>query len=112
MVAGTARFDTAVMQRLGARICCKIGAEGVYCASIPERGWGVALKMDDGNTSRAAEVVMAALLPFLLKLSEDEATWAQSLADVTLRNWQGRLVGHLRANPDFRASLTVRASQP
>lgn len=98
MVAGTGRFDTTVMQRLGARLCCKIGAEGVYCASVPERGWGVALKMDDGNTSRAAEVVMAALLPFVLDLSPDEQAWARTLSDVSLRNWQGRLVGYLRIN--------------
>ena len=37
----------------------KIGAEGVYCAALPEQGLGVAIKCDDG-ASRAAEVVMAA----------------------------------------------------
>ena len=112
MVAGTGRFDTKVMQRLGERICCKVGAEGVYCASIPERGWGVALKMDDGNTSRAAEVAMAALMPFLLDLSEDDTAWVETLSNVSLRNWQGRLVGHLRANPEFQGALTRRASLP
>jgi L-asparaginase II len=49
------------MQRLGERVFCKVGAEGVYCAALPELGLGVAIKMDDGNNARAAEVVMAAL---------------------------------------------------
>jgi hypothetical protein len=36
MVAGTGRFDTRVMQHLGERVFCKVGAEGVYCAALPE----------------------------------------------------------------------------
>ena len=42
MVGGTDRFDTRVMQRLGERVFCKVGAEGVYCAALPGRGLGVA----------------------------------------------------------------------
>ena len=61
MVAGTGRFDTRVMQRLGARVFCKVGAEGVYCAALPEAGLGVAIKIDDGNIARAGEIAMAAV---------------------------------------------------
>lgn len=106
MVAGTGRFDTQVMQRLGARVCCKVGAEGVYCASLPERGWGVALKMDDGNTSRAAEVVMATLIEALLKLSVDDAVALRQLSSTVMRNWQGRTVGVLRAAAEFRSAVS------
>lgn len=106
MVAGSGRFDTRVMQLLGERVCCKIGAEGVYCASLPERGLGVALKMDDGNTSRAAEVVMAALIEALLPLQPRESEQMRSLSEVTLHNWQGRRVGGLRAAPAWRAALS------
>ena len=62
MVAGHGRFDTRVMERLGERVFCKVGAEAVFCAALPERGLGVAIKIDDGNNARAAEVVMAALI--------------------------------------------------
>ena len=62
MVAGSGRFDTRVMQRLGERVFCKVGAEGVYCAALPEQGLGVAIKIDDGNNARACEVVMAAVV--------------------------------------------------
>jgi L-asparaginase II len=34
-VAGSGRFDTRVMQRLGERVFCKVGAEGVFCAAFP-----------------------------------------------------------------------------
>jgi L-asparaginase II len=73
MVAGSDRFDTRVMQRLGERVFCKVGAEGVYCAALPERGLGVAMKMDDGNNARAAEVVMAALIEALVQRDDADA---------------------------------------
>ena len=39
----------------------KTGAEGVYCAALPEQGLGIAVKCDDG-AGRAAEVMLAATL--------------------------------------------------
>jgi L-asparaginase II len=100
MVAGTGRFDSRVMQRLGERVFCKVGAEGVYCAALPELGLGVALKMDDGNTARACEVAMAAVLAALLPLSDDDARFIDDLRTVTMRNWNGREIGALQAT-DF-----------
>lgn len=97
MVAGSGRFDTRVMERLGPRVCCKVGAEGVYCAAFPEQGLGVALKMDDGNTARACEVAMAALMLRHLALDEAERAFVERLADVPLVNWNGIEVGRLRA---------------
>lgn len=97
MVAGSGRFDTRVMQRLGARVFCKVGAEAVYCAALPELGLGVALKIDDGNTARAAEVVMAALLLRLLPLDDGDSSFVAGLADQALVNWNGIEVGRLRA---------------
>ncbi len=105
MVAGTGRFDTRVMEALGERVCCKVGAEGVYCATLPERGWGVAIKMDDGNTARAAEVVMAAVIEAALRLEGDAAALLRSLSDATLRNWRGTEVGRLRASNRLREAL-------
>src|SRR4051812_36044382 len=75
LVAGTGRFDTRVMERLGERVFCKVGAEGVYCAALPERGLGVAIKIDDGNTARAAEVVMAAAIEAFVELDDGEAAF-------------------------------------
>lgn len=97
MVAGSGRFDTRVMERLGERVFCKVGAEGVYCAALPERGLGVALKMDDGNTARAAEVVMAAVIEALVKLDDAEAGFMRGFSDLTMHNWNGIAVGGLRA---------------
>jgi len=104
MVAGSGRFDSRVMERLGERVFCKVGAEGVYCAALPTLGLGVALKMDDGNTARACEVVMAALIERLLPLADDEARFMRDFSDAPLVNWNGIEVGRLRAGAVLRAA--------
>ncbi len=98
MVAGSGRFDTRVMEALGERVFCKVGAEGVHCAALPELGLGVAIKMDDGNNARAVEVVMAAVIRRLLPLQGEAAALLQQLADLPLRNWNGIEVGRLQAS--------------
>ena len=96
MLAGTGRFDTRVMQRLGERVFCKVGAEGVYCAALPQRGLGVAIKIDDGNNARAAEVVMAAVIEAFVALDDGDAALMASLSRPQLKNWNGNVVGSLR----------------
>ena len=110
MVAGSARFDTRVIERLGERVFCKVGAEGVYCAAFPERGLGVAIKVDDGNNARAAEVAMAAVIEALLPLDEADASFMRGFSEVTLKNWNGIAVGALRASDALRRALPARPS--
>ncbi len=90
MVGGTDSFDTQVMTAMGARVFSKGGAEGVWCAAVPELGLGIALKCDDG-AGRAAEIALAAVLQRLLRADALEAfAWR------TLTNWNGIAVGALR----------------
>jgi L-asparaginase II len=103
MVAGSGRFDTRVMQQLGERVFCKVGAEGVFCAALPELGLGVAIKIDDGNNARACEVVMAAVIEAFVNLDDEGARLMNSLSDVRLTNWNGIEVSQLRAAPVLRA---------
>jgi L-asparaginase II len=95
MVAGTGRFDTVLMEALGARAFTKTGAEAVFCAALPEQGYGVALKVSDGGT-RASEAVMAALIQRFLPLTGEEARVVDSLARPQMRNWNGIHVGEVR----------------
>lgn len=107
MVAGTGRFDSRVMQLLGERVFCKVGAEGVYCAALPELGLGVAIKMDDGNNARACEVVMAAVILALVRLADTERDTLQRLASPVMKNWNGTEVGRLR--PAAALRIAARA---
>ena len=104
-VGGTLKFDSRVMQRLGQRVCCKVGAEGVYCAALPDQGLGVAIKLDDGNTARAAEVVMAAVIEALVPLAADEPAFMRGFSDAALVNWNGIEVGRLQASGGLRQAL-------
>jgi L-asparaginase II len=97
MVCTSGRLDGRVMAHFGERVFCKVGAEGVYCAALPELGLGIALKMDDGNNARACEVALAAVLAGVLPLDDADAAVLAPLADAPLRNWNGIEVGHLRA---------------
>ncbi len=96
MVAGEGRFDTDVMSLLGARAFTKTGAEGVFCAALPEAGLGLAVKADDGAT-RAAQVMIAALIAKFLPMSDAERGRFETFASPTLRNWNGLEVGGMRA---------------
>jgi L-asparaginase II len=108
MVGGDGRFDTLVMQRLGERVFCKVGAEGVYCAALPGRGLGVAIKIRDGNNARAAEVVMAAVIEALVALAPEDAEFMRGYSDSAITNWNGMEVGALRATPALRQALSGR----
>ena len=98
MVAGTGRFDTGVMAVTGMRAFTKTGAEGVFCASFPDRGFGVALKIDDGGT-RAAEAVMMAVIESYVPLSDAEMAKLQPWREPRLVNWNGIEVGRVRVTP-------------
>jgi len=105
MVAGTDRFDTRVMQHFGERVFCKVGAEGMYATALPEQGLGVAIKIDDGNNARAAEVVVAALLEALLQPDAAGTALLRATSDAVLRNWNGIAVGALRAAVALRRAV-------
>ena len=96
MVAGTGRFDTDAMSIFGERLFCKTGAEGVYCASLPEQGLGIAMKCDDG-AGRATQVMMAAVIAHYLPMSEQERQRFEPLLTPQLVNWNKITVGQLRS---------------
>jgi L-asparaginase II len=95
MVAGSRRFDTIAMQALGQKAFTKTGAEGVYCAALPEQGLGIALKCDDG-AGRAAEAVMASLILAFAELTGEQRRLLAGYADKPITNWNGIETGRLR----------------
>jgi L-asparaginase II len=106
-VAGTGRFATVAMEPLRERVFVKSGAEGVYCAALPEQGLGIAIKCDDG-AGRAAEAVMAALIIRLLRLEPDARAMLDRFARPVLRNWNRTEVGRLRPTEAVSTSAMPR----
>ncbi|WP_417412282.1 asparaginase [Hoeflea sp.] len=94
-VAGTGRACTELMQIAPGKIFAKTGAEGVFCATLPEKGYGIALKCEDGST-RGAEAMIGGVLAKLFgddeELSAKLAGWSRK----TMKNWNGIEVGRIR----------------
>ena len=61
LIAGEGRPCTEMMRAHPGRVITKVGAEGVYCALLPQEGLGVALKVTDGHAIASA-LAMAAVL--------------------------------------------------
>jgi L-asparaginase II len=99
MVAGTGSFTSTVMAIAGRRVRLKPGAEGVFCAALPEHGLGIALKIADG-AARAAEVALGAILCRLGALDAAAAERLAPMLSPVIRNVAGRAVGALRATVD------------
>ncbi|MER8595722.1 asparaginase [Mesorhizobium sp. M1182] len=99
-VAGTGRSDVAMMDAAPGRIFVKGGAEGVFCAALPELGLGIALKCDDG-AGRAAEVMVAAVLAKLLQADQALAAKLTEQANPPIESRIGAKVGALRPTATF-----------
>jgi L-asparaginase II len=93
-VAGTGRADTRLMELAQGRLFTKTGAEGVYCAALPELGVGIAVKCDDG-AGRAAEVAVASVAASLLPDGNTLAEKLRAFARPGLTNWNGIAVGEI-----------------
>jgi L-asparaginase II len=93
---GAGRLSSALMERAPGRLVAKGGAEGLECMGLPERGLGLALKCEDGQ-SRAIGPALMGLLEQLEALSEDEMARLADLRGPVIRNHAGLEVGSLTA---------------
>lgn len=106
LIAGTGRLCTLLMEIWPGEIFAKVGADGIYCAAVPSRRWGVALKVEDGDF-RSSGIALVGVLRRLLardgRLGEVEARLAEltEFADPPLRSTRGTVVGQLRAAGDL-----------
>ncbi|MCV0396128.1 MAG: asparaginase [Rhizobiaceae bacterium] len=94
MVAGTGRACTKLMEAAPGRIFAKTGAEGVFCAALPEAGLGIAVKCDDG-AGRAAEAIVAAVLARFLGDDPELSARLRGLTAPPIHNWAGEMVGRI-----------------
>ncbi|MGQ2970714.1 MAG: asparaginase [Allorhizobium sp.] len=94
-VAGTKRFCTKLMEVAPGKIFAKTGAEGVFCALLPDKGLSFAVKAEDGAT-RAAEAMIAALLARHFDDGSAEKSALLGLSRHGMTNWNGLHVGTIR----------------
>ena len=95
-VAGTDRLCTDLMRRAGGEVLVKLGADGVYGGAWLNRGWGFALKIEDGNR-RALEAALIATLRQVGALSEEDVEHLDRYARPTVMNTLGNPVGSVES---------------
>ena len=95
LVAGTGHLDTLAMEAFGGRVMQKGGADAVQCGAIRDKGWGYALKIDDGNM-QASQTLVANLL---LRYADPDATQRavlETFARSVVQNARGIETGEMR----------------
>jgi len=96
MVSGTNGFCTELIKNTNGKLIGKLGAEGLYCIGIKEKGIGIAIKIEDGNYSRAITPTAMRCLEDLEVLNTVEL---ESLSDFRVYNNlnnTGNVVGEVK----------------
>ena len=94
-------FDTDVMAATHGAALIKTGAEGVYCAAVPDKSLGIALKILDG-APRAAQVAMAAVLRHVGVIDVAAAGQLGDRLTAPLRNHNRLPIGEVRPGACWR----------
>ena len=95
LVRGTGSLDSEAMTAFGGRLMLKIGAEGVFCGAVIDKGLGFALKIDDGSMP-AAETAIASLILAIAEPNEAERAALEKWSQKTITNWRGIDTGETR----------------
>jgi L-asparaginase II len=95
LIAGTGRWDSAVLAAVGKDLVIKGGAEGVHAAALPSKGLGIALKIDDG-AGRASQIALGNALKQHGVLTDAQLQALSSQLVQPLKNWAGTHVGEVR----------------
>lgn len=92
MVAGTNGFCTELMRITNGKMIGKIGAEGVYCVGVKDKGLALAVKIEDGNMSVLSCVVIQ-VLDQLNVLSDNEKKQLEKFRVIANLNDRQTIVG-------------------
>jgi L-asparaginase II len=103
LIGGTGRLCTDLIRQSRGGVIAKVGAEGVYCAAVPGRGLGIALKVADGDM-RSSQVALLGVLARLDQGGDLMPTVAAlpKYAEPILRNTRREETGVLRAAGSLR----------
>jgi L-asparaginase II len=110
LIGGTSgRLDTEVMRAAPGRIVSKVGAEGVYTAGVlPSERWpngfGLAIKIEDGDDKRARPTVVIESLRQLGVLFDQSLEAVARYVFFPVQNRRGDVVGEVNASFDLKVA--------
>jgi len=96
IISGKGRLEQRLAVATKYRVAAKGGAEAVFCLGIPERGWGLAMKIADGSP-RALGPALIDILKQLGLMDSSALEAVQDLIEPIVRNQQGVAVGEVRS---------------
>ena len=101
LVAGTGRLCTDLMAGMPGRIVAKVGADGIYCAAVPELRLGLALKVADGDWRSSGLALLAVLGQLFERYRPDgrlavPGTVVANYGPQSILNTRGVVTGELR----------------
>ncbi|HEQ99469.1 MAG TPA: asparaginase [candidate division Zixibacteria bacterium] len=94
MVSGEDRSDYYLMQALPKEIICKLGGEAIQGVAILNKGWGMAVKIADGNFRALGPVVVEALRQIGV-LPDSRLDFVKRIIKPNVYNNRDLLVGHI-----------------
>lgn len=94
-IAGHGTLVSAINDIKKGAVLAKTGAEGIITASLPEKGWGIAVKIADGS-ARARSVSLLAILEHMGELSTEEKHKLHAHISPQIINSRGLNVGEVR----------------
>lgn len=100
MIAGTGKFDTSIIEATSGHVFTKIGSDGMYVATLPDKGIGIALKIDDGNHV-AATIAMGTILTHYIKLMPNQLARLIHFIEPVQKNFVGLDTGVFKASPTW-----------
>ncbi len=104
LIAGTRKFDTALLAEAGTRVTAKIGGAAVWAAVVRPGGPGIAIKLEAGSAD-AIPVAAIAVLQRLGILEREVPERLRGFATLPVHNWAGTEVGDIRAEHDAVESI-------
>jgi L-asparaginase II len=102
MVSGERRNDLTLMRAGRGAWVTKVGAEGVQALGLRSKGWGVAIKVVDGN-ARGLHPATVAVLDQLQMLDQSQRDELAAWREPTLRNYRGMVTGRISAVVELEA---------
>jgi L-asparaginase II len=100
MVSGERRNDLTLMRAGGGDWVTKVGAEGVQAVGVRSMGWGIALKVVDGN-ARGLHPATVAVLDQLGLLDAARRAALEAWRRPAIRNYRGLTTGHVEPVVDL-----------
>jgi L-asparaginase II len=94
MVSGERRNDLTLMHAGRGDWVTKVGAEGVQAVGIRSKGWGIALKVVDGN-ARGLHPATVSVLDQLDLLDDGQRAELLPWREPAIRNYRGIVTGHV-----------------